>query len=383
MFLSIILFFQCDENEAIKEDIFQEDYFVITDSTASYELGVRLIDGIQFLEHVYNTDKYSATKTVIGYDILTNSIMQSEDLGHTFNEVFVQDSVSWDKCFTTKKNRHLLWESNDSFIWVFDKNWTLIKKINNGDLPWHGTWSIDENDDVIMYAEYGLNVERIDVWRSTDGGINWESVFWQYGKGSNQPQIQHFHTLQFDPYQSNTWYLSSGDDPDHCKIWKSCDNGDTWLDVTDNNPSGTDGLDVHRYTAINFDKNYLYWGTDDNLGNKAQFVRATRNEPLDVELVDSLDNFIRAMVETSHGYLFISEMKIHDEYGLCDFNIFITADNMKCTEVYRFSNPDGVATGFCYSKASKKAYQDIFFCYNTGRLIFPGQTGIIQWQLKK
>ena len=384
MFLIILfLFIQCI-NIIIPEDaIFEGQYFSLTDSSADYQLEVRLIENIQFLEHVYDWDTQQATKILIGYEISTGAINQSSDLGQSFDIVFEQDHVSWDKCFTTRANRHLLWESNDSLVWLFDKNWNIIKQIKNGDLPWHGSWSIGENDGVILYAEYGINIERLNVWRSLDGGENWDIVFWQFGKGSNQPQIQHFHTIQPDPYVSNTWYLSSGDDPTHCMVWKSSDNGTSWSDVTDPSPIGTSKQDVHRFTAINFDENYLYWGTDDELDGKAQFVRARRTEPLEIEIVDSLDNLIRAMIQTSFGYLFISEMKIHNNLGLRDFTIHMSNDSGECNEIYRFSNPGGIVTGFCYSKASKAANNNIFFCYHSGRLIFPGQPGIIQWQLSK
>lgn len=56
--------------------------------------------------------------------------------------------------------------------------------------------------------------------------------------------------------------------------------------------------------AIQFDENYLYWGTDDIMDGKAKFVRAIRGDPLKVQVMGNVGNLVRTLTNTPYGLLF-------------------------------------------------------------------------------
>jgi hypothetical protein len=381
LFLIIILltFFKCDDILIIDTD---DSWTLLSDSTSKYSLSVKVTRNLLFLEHVYSWESLQASDIVIGTKRYSGDIYLSENLGEDYDLVFSSDTVKWTRCFTTESKRHILWEELDSTIWLFTPEWDVIKSIKTGGYSWLGNWSIGESKGVIIYAEYGGNVDHFSVWRSEDDGESWQKVFTKKARGSSESEIRHFHVVQPDPYYPGTWYLSSGDAPYECMIWKSEDDGLTWKDVTDPNPNGAKTQDVHRFTAMYFDENYLYWGTDDELDGNAVFVRAERTEPLNVEVIDNLENLVRALVNTPYGLIFISEQKEYRDRKLVDLTIHISPDYKNAIELYRLSDPTGVRTGLCFSRASIASRGNIFFSYFDGSKIIKGPPGIMKWKIE-
>ena len=83
---------------------------------------------------------------------------------------------------------------------------------------------------------YGDNEER-GVFRSTDGGSTWEKVLYVSDKAGavdliidrTNPKVLYASTWQVYRKAWKMW----GGGPD-CKLWKSLDGGDTWVDLTQN-----------------------------------------------------------------------------------------------------------------------------------------------------
>ena len=357
---------------------------VLTDENAMYTLSVTLINRLIFLEHVYSWKNQLASDIVIATRYGTGDIFISYDLGIHFYSVYESENERWRGCLTTESGRHILWDDTSENIWVFDQNWNVIKIVRTGNYCWYGNWDIAEYNKTIIYAEYAGEVDTLFVWRSKNDGDAWEKVFAQRGRAAAKTDIRHFHTVQPDPYYQHHWYLSSGDAPEECKIWKSIDDGSTWKNVTDPDPEGTDLKNVHRYTAISFDESYLYWGTDDRMDGCAKFVRARRTEPLEVEVINDLGNLTRSLISTPYGFLFISEHRVECEGTLLDFTVHISPDKLNVQELFRLSNNDTIQTGFCYSRSSIASQNDFFFSYFDGSLIFPlKQKGMLKWRISK
>lgn len=105
-----------------------------------------------------------------------------------------------------------------------------------------------QNPDLVYVAAlghaFGANAER-GVYRSKDGGKNWDRVLFKSDKAGAVD-------LTFDPHHPavlyasiweahrNFWELSSGG-PD-CGLWKSSDGGDTWQEITRNPGLPQNGL---------------------------------------------------------------------------------------------------------------------------------------------
>ncbi|MEO1261557.1 MAG: glycosyl hydrolase [Bacteroidota bacterium] len=96
------------------------------------------------------------------------------------------------------------------------------------------------NPDIVYVAAlghpYGDNEER-GVFRSTDGGNTWEKVLYVSDKAGaadliidrTNPKILYASTWQVYRKAWKMW----GGGPD-CKLWKSVDGGDNWIDLTGN-----------------------------------------------------------------------------------------------------------------------------------------------------
>lgn len=96
------------------------------------------------------------------------------------------------------------------------------------------------NPDIVYVAAlghpYGNNEER-GVFRSTDGGNNWEKVLYVSDKAGavdliidrTNPKVLYASTWQVYRKAWKMW----GGGPD-CKLWKSVDGGDNWIDLTQN-----------------------------------------------------------------------------------------------------------------------------------------------------
>ncbi|MCB0106549.1 MAG: glycosyl hydrolase, partial [Caldilineaceae bacterium] len=105
-----------------------------------------------------------------------------------------------------------------------------------------------KNPDIVYVAAlghaFGTNEER-GIYRTTDGGKNWERILYKSAKAGAAD-------LTFDPNNPNViyaslwechrnfWELSSGG-PDS-GIYKSTDGGDTWTEITRNKGLPQGGL---------------------------------------------------------------------------------------------------------------------------------------------
>jgi hypothetical protein len=376
-----------------------------------------------FAEHVVGTG------TVLG--VLVGGVVLSTDLGRNWRHIELDGAPGLDfvNCFTTSEGHRLLQVKSSSddrepkdpggAILRYDAKWNLIERTRGGRSRWHGTASIDQGGDTIMWAEYPNNAAKYEagsehlavrsrVFRSRDGGSSWEVVFEQNGL-----DIRHFHTLVADRHVDGQWWLSSGDLPAESRVWVSRDNGENWEEVTnpapdvDMHPQARPSLlAVHRYTDIWLGEDELLWGADDWLDGDyeqlwgpdgrlepgmlvhdgsapplgARIFRSPRSFPLRPRDVGWIGNPVRSITDLGEALLVTTEGKreLRPQVCLVSKNGSDIIQQLFTIDVLR----DTGGSGFTYSKASRAAEEGTFFSYRASHDLAPLATRILKWELE-
>ena len=369
-----------------------------------------------FVEHVFDTRLQESTNQVI--TVGGNVICFSDNLGRTW-EVgpSVEPEVNLRNSFTTARGTHLLqalgWSGPKdngapsepmACIHRFDRNWRALGSSKAGDVHWHGTASIDQCGETIMFSEYPMNDNSsaqigrpAAVWRSRNDGESWEKV---YEVSANA--LRHFHTCVADPYVPASWWISSGDRPQHCRIWRSTDDGSTWREVTDPSPQVCLPVNyrsqiaaVHRHTDLKLDADYLWWGTDDTLCGYEQqglglphprhavsrFCRSRRGDVLSVEDLGAIGLPVRSLVDVGDGFVVLTEAKFGQGMQP-EVHFALKTSPGQIWRLFKIQNHSGRKTGFTHSRSSRKAKNGFFFTDKGSLDAFEGPPCIIRWRLR-
>jgi len=333
--------------------------------------------GAEFLDH----------RTSDGPNILLarsygdHGIYHSTDMGETWTRI-PTPGENYPRGFVTGEGCVLLWNGHQLHLRTLRGK--LLATQPDAPWPWLGSWGIGQAGSTIMYAEYSVfQAKELRVFRSGDGGRMWSVVFRQTTDMSDNPQIRHFHLVQPDPYYPNHWYLSSGDLPKESRVWRSVDDGRTWVEVTDPEAvkAGHEGL--HRFTATVFTPDCIYWATDDLVrSTQAKVVRATRGTPLHLEVLGPAgDECMRNAVVTDHGIIFISEHSVGRSPGA---RVYVLTPDQRILQVgtltrhNKMVRPEAVTT----SLSSRSASRDQFFTWGCGEL-FTIKTELYRWEFRK
>jgi hypothetical protein len=385
--------------------------------------------GSYFAEHVYNRKLGVGTANVI----LTGRsvIVESTDNGDTW-KVIKNPAVEGRRlfnCFTTDDGNHIVQavpEANiratksnieRATLFLFDKDWQLISVNESPSGRWHGRASIDQAGDTIMFAEYHDNTAKYDtlykndyskwrplmstgrVFRSRDGGRTWEVVF-----EVSPDDIRHLHTLQADPFLPKTWWLSSGDKALESRVWRSNDDGDSWIEVTDPKPNISVPPEIKnhsqaafRYTDLIIDKDSLIWGTDDIMGSitktdprlahdlrtGSRIYRTPKSNPLQLEELGYVGHPVRSIVDVGLAYLFITEANL-GYHSLRPQVVALFKNKMNYPiEVATIDNFHTGPTGFSYAKTCKAAFNGRFFSHRNYNDVFRNvYTYCLQWDVE-
>lgn len=381
---------------------------------------------IGFAEHITESATGSPTKTVVLCG--TGSLCVSDNLGDSWRTIQTKgfEDYRWWNCFTTSTGRHIVqslgWSGpNDPVIdpdkhaalLIFDHNWECIGSASAGDASWHGSASIGESGGVIMFAEYHTNSERYKpdfkekqqeymkslrpnaVWRSTDDGISWHKVL-EFGP----LEIRHFHTVIPDPFLPGTWWASSGDRVDESRVWRTDDNGDNWIEVTNPDtdiylPIMSEKLKCYRYTDAIIKEDSIIWGSDDYLGSLSaldetlplsertgsRIYISPKTSPLLPRELGIIGHPIRKFVDVGPGWIIFTEAK-QASLGLRPQVFLLFKNSFLLVKLMELENWRNVATGFTYSRGSKVAYDGCFFTYRNSFDVFNGGVNCLKWQVK-
>ena len=161
------------------------------------------------------------------------------------------------------------------------------------------THGIDQNPKTrtICYAEYNADTaEESSVWRSTNG-VWWDRQFTVDAAGAATPEIRHFHCVAADPGNNDIWYLVSGDAEAESHMWKSTDDGLNWTKIHDGD------LRVNTL-CLQFDDDYVYWGSDTTNGG---FYRMQKSNDVIEELIAPgvFSGRCYASIYTPHGWVLV------------------------------------------------------------------------------
>jgi photosystem II stability/assembly factor-like uncharacterized protein len=172
--------------------------------------------------------------------------------------------------------------SDPNVIYVGEGEQTVRGNVSSGNGLWRSTdagesWSFiglkgtehigrmivhPENPDVVYVAAMGnlwIPNEERGLYRSKDGGKNWEKILYVSDKAGavdvtfdpNNPRIMYASTWQI---KRNGYRMDSGGPDSH--LWKSTDSGDTWTKLTDRPglPKGTIGIIGVTVSPLNSDR---------------------------------------------------------------------------------------------------------------------------------
>jgi ubiquinone/menaquinone biosynthesis C-methylase UbiE len=384
------------------------------------------LTGMDFAEHIIDSATGSPTKTVVLCG--TGSLCVSDDLGESWRTIQTKgfEDYRWWNCFTTSTGRHIVqslgWQgTNDpvtdpdkhAALLLFDQNWQCIGRTSAGNASWHGSASIGESGGVIMFAEYHNNSERYKpdfkekqqeyikslrpnaIWRSTDDGISWHKVL-----EFSPLEIRHFHTVIPDHFLPGTWWASSGDRVDESRVWRTDDNGDNWIEVTNPYPDiclpiMSEKLKCHRYTDAIIEKDSIIWGADDYLGSLSaldetlplsertgsRIYISPKTSPLLPRELGIIGHPIRKFVDVGPGWIIFTEAK-EASIGLRPQVFLLFKNSFLLVKLMELENWRNVATGFTYSRGSKVAYNGCFFIYRSHFDVFDDGIRCLKWQVK-
>ncbi|HWD28514.1 MAG TPA: hypothetical protein VG387_15190 [Rhizomicrobium sp.] len=337
-------------------------------------------------------------------------VADSTDLGLTWAMQPVRLAQPPRACFTTSRGTHLVCTHvakeipSSALIYRFDAAWRQLGEPFRVPSPWHGSASIGEANGVIMFAEYPDNAAKYraapmpilpaQVWRSRDDGANW-----QVAKTVSSDQIRHLHTLVPEPAAPGRWWLSSGDRDTEVFVWRSDDDGDSWIDVTEAAPDVPMAPRVKRYaravqrmTDLAFHDGWMIWGADDWLGLSAKnsderpmpgsrIFRARTTGPWKVEDVGYCGKPVRNIIDVGPAFLLTTEAKHIDMGARPDVFLIFKDDITKVHHVAQIDNYATRGSGFTYSLASRTAQDGTFFSHRGGSDAFRSETRMLKWEL--
>lgn len=163
----------------------------------------------------------------------------------------------------------------------------------NGHTEWNGTpvriWKV-----VKPYINKA-NWTIVDTWYYSNTGSPW---------GQNPTrEITHFHTIAYDHYKGY-WYSNTGDADSMCRVIKSVDGGETWIEEIN-------GDQKYRTLGYVFTTDACYWGVDSS-GEYHNLCKAPRDENGEIdfsatEILALLDDQISGQAQRTYNTCLLRE----------------------------------------------------------------------------
>ena len=355
--------------------------------------------GVNFMEHGFNRETRCSDDVIIGAK--GKSIFISNDLGYSWQAIFIPGITKVMNTYRTQNGSILVGgpdeENGENNRVVRIRNGKLLESSLVGLSCWHGTFSIDEQDDVIIFAEYPMNRKTQEnhvpssVFKSTDDGISWQNVFTM-----DYPDIRHFHTCT--AINNGEWLVTSGDSPKQCRFWKSTDKGENWEEITNHNPA-VNAYDsykqsIHRTVVMHLDDDGCIWATDDPMGplneylnpagemvTRSLLVRSEIGDKIEPEVLCSLGMHIRSMIDVGSAYILVSEAKRLDIIATPQVFLVFKDDLNICHHIMDIPNPENKINAATLSRSSIRNKDGVFFSRLSRETFSKTHCGVIKWKL--
>jgi hypothetical protein len=355
-----------------------------------------------------------------------SSLFVSDDVGESWEEVPLGASnpVPLDNAFVladggvlaqsrgvADMEDHVAGIDGFARLYAFDSALELRGEAQLGVSPWHRAGGIDDHAGTLIWAEYPANPIRwrdrsadggaelkLDshVYRSTDGGLTWATVLTVSGE-----EIRHFHVARADRHEPGVWWASTGDRGSECRVFRSDDDGLSWLDVTGEptsfpaNPRARSPRVAHRYTDLVITEERLIWGMDDDLGDPRYFddpeiplgqrlgsrlCVARKGERICPDLRGRIGNPVRSIVDVGPAWLLMTEAK-HLTLPRPQLVLVGKEEPFEVQEIGTVDLFEGLGP-FTQSCASRAAVDGRFFSFRHKGCVFP-TTGprVLQWDI--
>lgn len=120
-------------------------------------------------------------------------------------------------------------------------------------------WSLASDKTGNLYiGEYGPKQKGLSeqVWRSTDQGESWQSIF----RAPNKKDV-HIHRVAVDPVNDDVW-ITHGDGKDNRGVHRSSNSGRSWKMIRSS-----------QATAVGFTNDSIIWGEDHRKGRVTRLAR--------------------------------------------------------------------------------------------------------------
>lgn len=146
----------------------------------------------------------------------------------------------------------LIFRGNDGNLYRSIDKGSTTTQVKTGVRGWR-SGGIAQFGNTIIYVEYGTDEGTYNIWRSTDDGATWTSVYAR----TAPTDIRHFHSVDYDIF-GGKWYATSGDGDSQCVWYESANDGATWSAVV-----GASGSQKWRTTNLIFPGDgTVIWASD-------------------------------------------------------------------------------------------------------------------------
>lgn len=272
------------------------DYVTFKDIYPVFDVGSNTTGAVYALaEHLVDATTQAVYKSIDGGEHWTKmgDLQIDQANGIWYNSIFVEP---FQETIYTIKVTNGYNAPHHNYIESFNSSLTKIGSMDigvgrmlSGLHSMDACISKDYSKRVVIFGEYALeDAKTVRMWKTVDRGATWTKVMEKRANNGvvDSGEIRHFHAVCCDPYTFD-WWACSGDGNNQSKIWRSQDDGDTWMEMFANGQQT-------RTLQFVFEKDCIYYAMDSTTASTRKFTKLfkiNREDMSVVEVADIKNNF--------------------------------------------------------------------------------------------